>query len=844
MKTPEKSRVLELIQKEAFKEALELAKKQFKKKNTPEAREELIQAYVSRIDHLARRDEAESAENLMSHLLERFPEAQLRMLALNSPLVGDPKARREILLKQRMALDPASSEFATVNRLLAVEIDDPAHIADSPLLPHDHPLKIEARTVIRALEAVTSVRKCGEALDSLRCIGRHSPFAAWRRLICAIAAFFREDSADMERHLSGIPEKHPTLVAAEALRAMNGNHAFQGNPAATEAFARLQQGVFGTRQKLLNDVTALFSMDDREPIAMVRRAEKLLPKIEKEFPELLDNVCRTLVRRVALTGFAKAFDGVLKLTMKHGLGLTDFLLISGRELFKTDRSDLGIHHLGSVPFSPGGIRLPAEERAFLLREVAGRAYDEGMDRIPLIDARGKRVILSPVDLLRESLDIHPSHEAYADYFAFALHAKTEEKSKLLRHLEDWKKLSPDTVEPILVNVVFLIQKGEFAQVEERLLEAMRIDPFNTRLRLFLIKHCKSLLKKRLQDTRPFDTQELLRYRRLLPGNHQMVLFCDLLLWAKWEGMDWPKPNPVAKYLPPLHEAVLQLVRRAVQRNVPETTGMEMVKIAQNGFVPFLNDLASIVQVFKNKPVYLPLATVDAKLFPEWLQKCEVSPEVERAVCLLAALSGNQVWLFWFSRAGLARGGRNAGVAALARSLAFIDSHPPRSASLMLIAKRLANDVGDQELLKFIQDIPTSRLLHRADYGEVYGFYGIVEPMTMLDPKKVSQTVIDRILKHESMTTPRDVRLQENVSFLREFFQEEEGADCDQEGRFYFDDDDLGDDGDFFDDDDEEEYGDEEDGDQPTVNRRNGSVPKRQNRNTKNHRKQLHFDFED
>ena len=89
---------------------------------------------------------------------------------------------------------------------------DPAQIARCDALPPEHPLRVAAGAVVRALGAVTSGPVAAESLV-LPEISRQSPLAPWKMLLRAIQALYANEDALCEKYLAAV---EPTAAAARA----------------------------------------------------------------------------------------------------------------------------------------------------------------------------------------------------------------------------------------------------------------------------------------------------------------------------------------------------------------------------------------------------------------------------------------------------------------------------------------------------------------------------------------------------------------------------------------------------------------------------------------------------
>ena len=156
--------------------------------------------------------------------------------------------------------------------ILARGLTDPAVLAESPVLPADHPLKRMARAVSDALTAVTTGPLPAGALATLDDIPRHSLLAPWKLLIRALDAFYRHADAAVLANLSGIPPDSGPGRLVPVLRRLVGEN---GLPAERSlAVTTLIEHVSGhrtvARTQLSQLSQALAAHDERKALAAVR----------------------------------------------------------------------------------------------------------------------------------------------------------------------------------------------------------------------------------------------------------------------------------------------------------------------------------------------------------------------------------------------------------------------------------------------------------------------------------------------------------------------------------------------------------------------------------------------
>ena len=223
-------RIESLIASGKSRDAVEAAKQYLKHTPGAEAEALAVKAYAARIEALQASGLHREAQAIGALVRERFPthQSQVAVLMRQSEVAA---GNFDALLAELVTAD--ASRRRELEVILARGLSDPAVLAESPVLPADHPLKRMARAVADALTAVTSGPLPAGALATLDDIPRQSLLAPWKLLIRALDAFYRHADAAVLANLSGIsPDSGPARLVP-VLRRLVGE-----NGSASRALAR------------------------------------------------------------------------------------------------------------------------------------------------------------------------------------------------------------------------------------------------------------------------------------------------------------------------------------------------------------------------------------------------------------------------------------------------------------------------------------------------------------------------------------------------------------------------------------------------------------------------------
>lgn len=212
-----------------------------------------------------------------------------------------PPVTLDVLLRE--SIDPRlpSGRAAEVQAEIRREIRDPSQIADSGVLPPDHPLRAAAQAVRTALNAVTSGPVTSEQI-ALAEIPRSSPLAPWKMLVRAIDAIHRGDHALCERCAAAIGEDSPAARLVPALRAMMGKPQAL-SPAAAELVKRVTGGWAPLRSSLERLDAAYAGKKIAAILAEIKTAMALCREAD---PELAPLLLQRISVRSMLAGLAPA----------------------------------------------------------------------------------------------------------------------------------------------------------------------------------------------------------------------------------------------------------------------------------------------------------------------------------------------------------------------------------------------------------------------------------------------------------------------------------------------------------------------------------------------------------
>ena len=280
------------LEKGDFKQALKDAKVGYRQQPGPEARQLLERAYLARGRQLYRAGLQGESRAVIESLLE---------------LGATDASVREELPELLVALGLFNRVAAVDGANASLEEGSPLYVAAADhavLRPDKAPASLPAirqgaGTIRRALAALETGDEA-EAMAALKDIARASPFADWKYFVRGLAAYYRQDSAEMQANWDRLDAGRFAARIAASLKVL-------ADPAVvpmddfrtTDTLARLGSAVLGgpilARLQTLQGHVAAGRW--REAVKLLRAANPLLCQIDSTLPQRLANVLYAAIVR-------------------------------------------------------------------------------------------------------------------------------------------------------------------------------------------------------------------------------------------------------------------------------------------------------------------------------------------------------------------------------------------------------------------------------------------------------------------------------------------------------------------------------------------------------------------
>jgi len=754
------SRIESLLARGKSRDAVEAAKHYLKHTPGPEAEALAVKAYAARIEALQASGLHREAQAIGALVCERFPahQGQVAVLMRQSEVAaGNFDA---LLVELATADTPRRRELEAV---LARGLTDPAVLAESPVLPADHPLKRMARAVSDAFSAVTTGPLPAGALASLGAIPRHSLLAPWKLLIRAMDAFYRHDDAAVLANLSGIPADSGPARLVPVLRRLVGENGLpaERSPAVTaliehvsghRTVARTQLSQLSQalaahdERKALAAVQALLPLFRAAPIALRRtflisvlhhwhrqglspeRLLRLLPSVKHD-PDMLRLTALTLERGEWDTALAM-WDGYLTAATATGL-----LSTTGPEMAR-----VLLHMANLFPADPEAVleTLEVDSEQQLRRLIRTGQLPACFDRAALLER--VRVADSVPQVYRALV-------AHYDQWGDPKRAEAE--------AEAWRRAHPQDLEPLLYLIRVAERRGAIRKALALLADAEALGRVHPEVRQSRFRLLLAGAERRIKEGKPAlaldDLEQLAHEPRASEGDYPAYLLALRWIAVQQRG-DTAVAAPLEQALtataanPVLQGLILEALGTSLKVQVPPLSAAA----ATPGQV--IDGLARACALFRalDRPLTVPAAL---------LKRAEQHLDSASAAQLHALCTGG----LWMGRPSLAYQAAGRGLALsdplayrflLARGQALSASRAvdgeERARACLRVARELASRARDMDAVR-AASAALDNLPEWAMFNAL--LTGMLSPPT---ETALTQAEIAHIIEHErqSRRTPQ------------------------------------------------------------------------------------------
>jgi hypothetical protein len=555
----ERAQVEQLIANGKCGVAVDIAKQAHKRFGNAASEALLVDAYVARIIELAERKLDVEARALLEQVHQRHPSSHERLREVAATLKargGDMQALLELLADPSL---PAETR-AVVEARIRGAAGDPGRIARCEALPPEHPLRVAAGAVVRALEAVTSGPVAAERL-ALPEISRHSPLAPWKMLLRATNAFYGHQDALCEKYLAAI---EPTAAAARlvpAVRAMMGQK--QKLTPAAEALVKQAGGEFAALRATL--VTLDQALDKKNQTLALQETGKAVTLCKQVCPGLVERLKQHISVRAMMAG-AKA-DRVPAAMGGPCLKNAYFWRLLARGYEETPGDPVAIplacsvweefrrHAVHEKWFPANGPEIATlyVHMADLWRRISEDDRDHVAHRFfatfrghredyagqpaeirALMPAPGppKLYYVSPDGLLERACEADPCAENFQRWLHWV---KQNEPGRAIFVADRWMAALPQDIPPVL-HLMQSAEKSNALKKAFKLMEqAERLDGLNPEVRQARLRLLISLATRHLQQKKTHLAEPELRQIEALPQAQQgdRPALAAALRWVFW-----------------------------------------------------------------------------------------------------------------------------------------------------------------------------------------------------------------------------------------------------------------------------------------------------------------------
>jgi hypothetical protein len=530
-----------LIASDKCKQAVELAKNHHKQVNTPESQRLLVHTYLARIEQFQNKHMIPEAQTLLNLVQERFPAEryQLRVLEIRAAAAA---GRIHDLLRP-LASEQTSPEIrAVIESAVARYVTDLPAVAACDALPAEHPLRTGAAAVWHAFLAVTR-GPVADADFALAEISHRSPLAAWKLLIRAIAAFYRQDDSGCRRALDGIAADSAVGRVAAAVRALVDGK----KPAAGVALA-IYNRVRVDDEALL---AAMRKIESSYPICDLSRLTSGIREAVRECaqsrPELLERLRQHISAACALHDVPV---GEVRKVLGHARKDAYFWRLLARateshvaeainamywERFLRHAVHEGMFEKSSVEAATIWLHI-----AELLSHLSLRDLDRDRNRVidlrliseyydgqpsefavlrPESDRAVAEDVLTPGRAFQHAAMIRPDAETFRQWWAWAQRVELRDKLKEDIALQ-WMRARPQDAQAPLILASLAESRKAYAMAIKRVAQAEALDPLNRDVRKARLRLTLSITWRHFDDGKAHLVEKDIAELAALPGMNE------------------------------------------------------------------------------------------------------------------------------------------------------------------------------------------------------------------------------------------------------------------------------------------------------------------------------------
>jgi hypothetical protein len=525
--TAEETSIRQLIANGKHKTALDRAKEFHKAQRSAASEALLIDAYASRIQALLAQNMTLEAKSLLDLVRERYPTAKARLDGLGSAAAARAGALDELLAPLADASLDAERK-AAIGDAVQRNVADLAVLAAVAVLPPDHPLRVAAVALDRALTAVTSGPVTDEQM-ALPEVSHRSPLAPWTMLVRAIAYFYRGEDARCRESLGAIK---PESVPAQLIPAMRSMLGEKPRVPLTPAAAALASRAVASSSALRNELEKLeAAFEGQESEA---RIVKLLRSAMQECRRSAPGQVTALKRLLFVRSAKRGLDGERSDAALEGVPRLDATLyrMLARHM-EADRDGdtlaLACEHWDQFRqcaieerwFAANGVEEATLylHMAELLQKIPGEELEDLQTERRLDGKKGPDALyfLFPERLYGRACALDPHREAFAPWHEWAAKKSVAEGETVAKA---WHKACPTDIEPLLFLMREAAKRSGFPSALGYLDKAERIDAVHSEVRAARLRLLAASALRHLQQKKPHLAAEKVAAMAELPQSRQ------------------------------------------------------------------------------------------------------------------------------------------------------------------------------------------------------------------------------------------------------------------------------------------------------------------------------------
>lgn len=535
------SQIQERLKSGNAREAIELSKQCIKKFGQSVGEPFLSQSYELRIQQLLKAGLNKEAAELAQIATLTCPSSKERFTRLFIKGFSANASLEDLI--RLIGKNPQDRTQEEAESQLALRLDDPLTLVQSPFLSSGHPLRMEAQIASGAWEAILSGQYEGEVFESLKNISRRSPLRYWKLFIRGVSAFYRREDALSRENLLRIPSSCRLAPAASVLCSiMKSDSVDYPDIPWTHQMHRIAREIAGEEFYLKRDLAivdkALKERKYRDAIQyfnviadrLGEFKEYLLDDLRITFFHIFFPSLKSQTDLFYKLGVTSPWDAIRLRSIGLSRDMLDIALEGWKSSLEYPGKDISNMEMGLIcqfmaNLSSNALHLSKERDD---RFWGDFDYDDEYDTERELPFFLRKETPDPEKLYRESLSYYPHPEVYR---ALVKYLDQDSPRAAENAALEWVESFPDDIEPLIYLAQNAYKRKAYNKSFQFLTKAEKLNPLHTEVRNLKFQATLHMICKKLDGKSPPSASRGLETLKTISRTSQQAGLANALLVA-------------------------------------------------------------------------------------------------------------------------------------------------------------------------------------------------------------------------------------------------------------------------------------------------------------------------